>query len=146
MDNQGVCTVQAVVRDAWYRLATAQVARLGTAGPSGLPRLVPCCLAVDELVAYSAVDDKPKRSTRLRRLADVAERPLATLLVDQYDDDWARLWWVRAGGTAREVSDGAEHDRAVRLLLAKYPQYQSHQLNGPVLAIQLEGWRSWSAR
>lgn len=135
-----------MVRDAWFRLAVAPVAGLGTVGPDGLPRLVPCCLAVDELVAYSAVDDKPKRSTRLRRLADVAERPRATLLVDHYDDDWSRLWWVRAGGTAREVSDGAERDRAVRLLLAKYPQYESHRLDGPVLAIQLERWRSWSAR
>jgi PPOX class probable F420-dependent enzyme len=135
----------AVLRDAWFRLAAAPVARLGTVGPGGRPRLVPCCLAVDELVAYSAVDDKPKRSVRLLRLADVALRPLATLLVDRYDDDWARLWWVRAGGAAREVGDGPEHDRAVRLLLSKYPQYESHQLNGPVLAIELERWRSWSA-
>jgi PPOX class probable F420-dependent enzyme len=141
-----------VVRDAWVRLAVAPVARLGTVGPDGSPRLVPCCLAVDELVAYSAVDDKPKGSIRLRRLADVAERPLATLLVDRYDDDWTRLWWVRAGGSARELGDGdgdddgGERDRAVRLLLAKYPQYESHELNGPVLAIQLERWRSWSAR
>jgi PPOX class probable F420-dependent enzyme len=134
-----------VVRDAWFRLAAAPVARLGTVGPSGLPRIVPCCLAVDELVAYSAVDDKPKRSARLYRLADIARHPLATLLVDRYDDDWSRLWWVRAGGTAREVAEGAEHDRAVRLLLSKYPQYQSHQLEGPVLAIRLERWRSWSA-
>jgi PPOX class probable F420-dependent enzyme len=134
-----------VVPDAWYRLAAAPVARLGTFGPGGLPRIVPCCLAVDELVAYSAVDDKPKRSVRLHRLADVARHPLATLLVDCYDDDWAKLWWVRAGGGAREVGEGAEHDRAVRLLLSKYPQYESHQLDGPVLAIRLERWRSWSA-
>jgi PPOX class probable F420-dependent enzyme len=134
-----------VVRDAWFRLAIAPVARLATVGPDGRPRLVPCCLAVDELVAYSAVDDKPKSSVRLRRLADVARRPVATLLVDRYHDDWTQLWWVRAGGAAREVGEGAEHDRAVRLLLAKYPQYRSHPLTGPVLAIHLERWRSWSA-
>jgi PPOX class probable F420-dependent enzyme len=135
-----------VVRDAWQRLAAAPVARLATVGAGGIPHIVPCCLAVDELVAYSAVDDKPKRSVRLQRLADVAEHPLASLLVDYYDDDWTRLWWVRAGGRAREVGVGAEHDRAARLLLSKYPQYESHRLDGPVVAIQLERWRSWSAR
>jgi len=135
-----------VVRDAWFRLAVAPVARLGTIGADGRPRLVPCCFALDELIAYSAVDDKPKRTVRLHRLADVAMHPVATLLVDDYDDDWTNLWWVRVGGPAREVGEGAEHDRAVRLLLAKYPQYGSHQLDGPVLAVHLERWRSWSAR
>jgi PPOX class probable F420-dependent enzyme len=134
-----------IVRDAWSRLAMAPVARLATAGPGGLPRLVPCCLALDGLIAYSAVDDKPKTAVRLRRLADVAQRPVATLLVDHYDEDWTRLWWVRAGGAAREIGPGAEHDRAVRLLLAKYPQYESHQLTGHVLAVHLDRWRSWSA-
>ena len=86
--------------DARSHFAASPVARLGTVGPDGLPRLVPCCFAVDGEVAYSAVDDKPKRTIRLARLADVADRPLATLLVDHYEDDWTRLWWVRAGGPA----------------------------------------------
>ena len=109
--------------------------------------VVPCCFVVDELVAYSAVDDKPKRTRSLRRLADVSASGTATLLVDHYDEDWEQLWWVRAGGSARVLVDvgSVEHRRAVRLLLAKYPQYLTHALDGPVLMIELSEWRSWSA-
>jgi PPOX class probable F420-dependent enzyme len=145
--------------DARSRLAQARVARLATVGPDGTPHLVPCCLAVDErvAVAYSAVDDKPKRSIRLSRLTDLAIHPVVTLLVDEYDEDWNRLWWVRVSGPARELAapggrgpgvvpgDGGEHGRAVQLLRAKYPQYRTHRLDGPVLAISLERWRSWAA-
>ena len=61
---------------------------------------------LDGLVC-SAVDEvKPKRSTRLARLDDVRRDPRVGLVVDHYDGDWARLWWVRVDGTAA-VHDGA---------------------------------------
>jgi len=131
--------------DGWAQLARARVARLATIGPDEVPHLVPCCFAVEGLVAYSAVDDKPKRTFRLQRLANVAARGVATLLVDHYDEDWTQLWWVRAGGPARQVGAVDEHERAVRLLRAKYPQYHRHRLDGPVLAVELASWRSWAA-
>jgi PPOX class probable F420-dependent enzyme len=134
-----------VVPDPTVRLSRARVGRLATVG-SEAPHLVPCCFAVDGLVAYSAVDDKPKRSSRLQRLADVSANPVATLLVDHYDEDWSTLWWIRVSGPARIIEDGPEHDRAVGLLRAKYQQYRVHRLNGPVLAIELQQWRTWSAR
>jgi PPOX class probable F420-dependent enzyme len=84
----------------------------------------------------------------LRRLDDVSSYGTATLLVDYYDEDWEQLWWVRVSGPAHVVvdADATEHRRAVRLLLAKYPQYLTHALDGPVLAIELSEWRSWAAR
>jgi PPOX class probable F420-dependent enzyme len=132
------------VPDAAARFSQARVARLATVG-SDAPHVVPCCFAVDGPVAYSAVDDKPKRSARLQRLADVASHPVATLLVDHYDEDWSALWWIRVSGHARVITAGPEHDHAVRLLRAKYPQYQEHGLTGPILAIGLQQWRTWSA-
>jgi PPOX class probable F420-dependent enzyme len=138
-----------VVPDAWHRLARARVARLATAGPAGETHLVPVCFALDERFLYSAVDDKPKRTARLQRLADVAARPYATVLVDHYEEDWSALWWVQAGGPARVVqpeADPATHGRAGALLRAKYAQYLTHRLDGAVLAVELERWRSWSAR
>jgi PPOX class probable F420-dependent enzyme len=134
------------VPEAAARLRSARVARLATVGPDA-PHLVPCCFAVDGQVAYSAVDDKPKRSPWLQRLADVTAHPVATLLVDHYDDDdWSSLWWIRVSGPARVIDGGPEHDRAVGLLRAKYPQYRHHALTGPVLAVELRRWRTWSAR
>jgi PPOX class probable F420-dependent enzyme len=134
-----------VVPDATVRLGRARVGRLATVG-SEAPHVVPCCFAVDGPVAYSAVDDKPKRSSRLQRLADVGANPVATLLVDHYDEDWSTLWWIRVSGPARVIEEGPEHARAVGLLRAKYPQYRVHRLTGPVLAIELQQWRTWSAR
>lgn len=132
--------------DVWRRFGRARVARLGTVAVAERAQLVPCCFALDEgPVAYSAVDDKPKRSARLQRLANVAAHPTATLLVDHYDEDWTTLWWIRASGPAFVLDGGAEHDRAIAVLLAKYEQYFTHALNGPVLAIQLTSWRAWSA-
>jgi PPOX class probable F420-dependent enzyme len=97
-------------------------------------------------VVYSAVDHKPKRTTALRRLANVAANPRVALLVDAYDEDWERLWWVRADGTAR-VLDPAEPAarEAVGLLVARYDQYRGRPPAGPVLAVAVTRWSGWSA-
>jgi PPOX class probable F420-dependent enzyme len=99
--------------------------------------------AVREKTVYSAVDAKPKRTTSLRRLANVAENPAVSLLVDHYDDDWDRLWWVRADGGGR-VLDGSvpEAARAVELLRARYPQQRA---TGAVLAVDVQRWSGWAA-
>ena len=131
-------------REARERVAEARVGHLATVDQRGRPAIVPCCFVLDGETVYSAVDEKPKTTTRLARLANAAANPHATLLVDHYDEDWSALWWVRARGTAREVTDEEERTRAVELLRAKYPQYASHRLDGPVLALDVEGWRAWS--
>ena len=128
------------------RVATARVGRLATVDAAGRPHLVPVCFALDGDIVYSAVDDKPKRTQALARLANVGAHPTATLLVDHYDEDWSALWWVRMRGLARVVDAGEEHERAVTLLREKYPQYAAHRLTGPMLAVVVDEWRSWSAR
>jgi PPOX class probable F420-dependent enzyme len=134
------------IGDVWARVRDARVARLATVDAAGEPHVVPCCFVLDGLTAYSAVDDKPKRSSQLRRVANVRARPVASLLIDEYSEDWASLWWIRAGGPARVIEAGPSHDRAVRLLLGKYPQYIHHRLDGTILAIELVNWQSWTAR
>jgi PPOX class probable F420-dependent enzyme len=66
--------------------ATARVARLATADPDGRPHLVPICFALDDEEILTAVDQKPKRTTRLRRLANVATNPMVSVLADRYVD------------------------------------------------------------
>jgi PPOX class probable F420-dependent enzyme len=127
------------------RVEAAPVARLATVDPIGRPRVVPCCFAVDGDVVYSAVDHKPKRTTRLARLSDIAANPAVSLVVDHYEDDWSRLWWVRLDGSARVVDDGPDWDQGVELLAAKYAQYQERPPAGPVIVIAVERVRAWSA-
>ncbi len=145
--------------EARSRFAAARVARLATAGADGRPHLVPIVFAVSGDIVYSAVDAKPKRTTSLRRLANVRENPAVALLVDHYvDDDWGALWWVRADGRGRVLdpaaqtpsgagddlaAEAAEARRASALLRGRYPQQEAA---GAVLAVDVERWRGWSAR
>jgi PPOX class probable F420-dependent enzyme len=126
------------------RVVSGRVGHLGTAGPR--PHVVPVCYALVGDTAYSAVDHKPKRSTRLQRFANVEATGQACLLVDEYYEDWTRLWWVRIDGPARVVDDAGEAARAIDALVAKYPQYAQHRPSGPVLALEAERWSGWEAR
>lgn len=94
---------------------------------------------------YSAVDAKPKRSRTLRRIENARERPEVTLLVDRYEDDWSRLWWVRLRGRARVLDGGEEAERALAQLAGKYEQYREAPPGLPVLAVDVDEWRGWSA-
>ncbi len=132
-------------RDSFGR---SPVARLATVTPDGVPHLVPVVFAIDPNsteIVYTAVDAKPKTTHRLRRLANIENNPQVSLLVDHYSDDWAQLWWVRADGIATIHHDGAPMRTGYHLLRAKYPQYQSVSLDGPVIAVALQRWSSWHA-
>jgi PPOX class probable F420-dependent enzyme len=126
------------------RFVAARVARLATASSDGQPHLVPIVFAVDGDVVYSAVDGKPKSTTSLRRLANIAANPAVTLLVDDYTDDWTQLWWVRADGTGR-IADGDESEHALHLLNGRYPVYADQPPPGPVLAVDVTRWSGWAA-
>ncbi len=125
------------------RLVVARVARLATIDPDGRPHLVPIVFALKGGTLYSAVDQKPKRSRILRRIENARLRPDVTVLVDHYDEDWRRLWWIRVRGRARILDANEEHDRALELLAAKYPQYAAAPPSGPVLAIDILDIRGW---
>jgi PPOX class probable F420-dependent enzyme len=127
------------------RLAAARVARLATTDPDGRPHLVPIVFVLDGRTLYSAVDRKPKRSRTLRRIENARARPDVTILVDHYEDDWSRLWWVRLRGRARVLDDGAERKRALALLAEKYPQYRAEAPDGAVLAVDVAEVREWAA-
>lgn len=121
------------------KLKTARVARLATLDTERRPHAVPICFACDGSVFYSAIDRKPKRvpPSRLARLKNIKETPQVALLVDQYDEDWKRLWYVLVRGEAELVSASAERKRAIQRLRAKYPQYNAEMLtdDAPVLRI-----------
>ncbi|HEX4981143.1 MAG TPA: TIGR03668 family PPOX class F420-dependent oxidoreductase [Ilumatobacteraceae bacterium] len=125
-------------------LRDARVARLGTLGTDGAVRLVPICFAVVGDHVVSAVDHKPKRTGQLRRLDDMVASGMATVLVDHYDDDWSRLWWVRIRGRAT-VHDPGDRSAAPALaaLVAKYTQYRDHPPAGSVYRIAIDEIRSW---
>jgi PPOX class probable F420-dependent enzyme len=124
-------------------VAAARVARLATQNPSGLIDLVPVTFAFVDDTIVTAVDHKPKRTTRLQRLDNIRAHPNVTVLVDHYEDDWSKLWWVRLRGTASVVDDPGE--AALAPLISKYPQYRDVRPAGPAIVIAVADVTGWSA-
>ena len=128
------------------RFAAASHALLATADRSGAPHIVPIVFALAGDTIYNAVDRKPKRTTALRRLDNVRENPRAAVLAEHYDEDWTKLWWVRAEGAARVIeADGTEGAAALELLAARYETYRRERPPGPLLAIDVTRWSGWAA-
>lgn len=134
-------------RDALARARLARVARLATVTPGGHPHVVPLVFALvgaePALRVYWAVDAKPKRSRSLQRVRNLQADPRAEVLIDGYEEDWSKLWWVRLTGSARQIEAPEEIAAALGALRAKYPQYRESPPPGPVFAIDVERVASW---
>jgi PPOX class probable F420-dependent enzyme len=145
------------------RFLTARVARLATVGADGAPHIVPVTFAVVEIeeeeaddaeagqpttgtaeVIVFGVDQKPKSTLALRRLANIVAEPRVAFLADHYDEDWSALWWVRVEATARIVT-GSTRGRAVQALAHRYPQYAALPPEGPVVGSWVTHWSGWQA-
>ena len=76
-----------------------------------------------------------------------------TLLLDDYDANWNRLWWLRVDGRAavvegRLLQSDSEIRKVTDALRAKYPQYSEVPLfrtDPQLLKIKIERIRSWCA-
>ena len=129
--------------ESWGLLVAAKSAVLSTADPDRGVHLVPVVFTpVNERRIVIAVDAKPKRSRRLRRLTNIQLDGRVSLLVDAYEDDWSKLWWVRVDGTATVVDSVG--DAAQAMHRSRYPQAADHLL-GPWIDIEISAVSGWHA-
>ena len=140
-ETRGAMDTEAMRR----RINGATAARLATVGRDGRPHIVPITFALDEDTIYFVIDFKPKKTSDLQRLRNIEANPSVSVLVDHYDDDWTKLWWVRADGSARIVIDGAVFEKGIAQLTDRYAQYRSARPAGPVVAISIQRLTGWSA-
>jgi PPOX class probable F420-dependent enzyme len=119
----------------------ASVAHLATVDRAGRPHVVPICFVLEGSTLYTAVDEKPKRTRRLKRLENIEANPQVEIVIDHYEEDWSKLWWVRLRGSARIVED----PRAMALLAEKYPQYREQPPAGPVIAVEIVERSEWTS-
>jgi PPOX class probable F420-dependent enzyme len=126
-------------------VAAHRVARLATADAAGRPHVVPICYALIRDTVYFTIDEKPKKKpTALKRLANLSANPQAALVVDRYDEDWAKLGWVMVQGPADILAAGAEHDAAQTALRERYPQLAAMRIEAlPVVAVRTQHVSSW---
>jgi PPOX class probable F420-dependent enzyme len=127
-------------------LAQQRIAYLATADRRAIPHVVPVCFAIIEPTLYITIDEKPKRGSAfpLKRLRNIAENPAVAVVVDRYDENWARLGWVMLRGRAEILNEGTEHDEAQAALRSRYPQLGAMQIaQYPVIAVRIERTISW---
>ncbi|HLY05235.1 MAG TPA: TIGR03668 family PPOX class F420-dependent oxidoreductase [Rhizomicrobium sp.] len=123
-------------------LLRRKIGHLATADAGGIPSVVPVCFALDADMLYTALDDKPKRTRRPRRIRDLQGNPNAAFVTDHYDEDWSRLGWVMIRGQAAILETGEGFERGCECLRQRYAQYTTMTLC-PLIAIRIHGVRSW---
>ncbi len=138
----------ASMQEVMHVLRAHRVGHLATADAEGAPHIVPVCFVADAHAVYSALDHKPKRLTgyRIKRVRNIVANPRVAFLVHHYDEDWEKLYYVMLRGTASLLERGAEYERALRLLEAKYVQYRERRLTataGLVIKIVPTTVRHW---
>jgi len=126
---------------------TQRVARLATADLDGHPHIVPVCYAYDGVHFYIPLDEKPKRvgENQLKRVRNILARHEASLLIDQYDDDWSRLGYVLVHGHAALLQpEDALHTQGLVLIRERYIQYRSMALEKhAMIVITPDSVTSW---
>lgn len=134
-------------------IAARRVARLATSDLRSRPTVIPICYAFDGKVIYSVLDEKKKRvaDRELKRVRNIEANPHVSLVIDDYSEDWSRLAYVLVTGVGEIIEPDAgstsEHSRAITLLRAKYPQYQSMAIDKrPILKITPARISRWSAQ
>ncbi|MBI2090436.1 MAG: TIGR03668 family PPOX class F420-dependent oxidoreductase [Deltaproteobacteria bacterium] len=127
-------------------IRAARIAHLATADRSGRPHVIPICFAYDGKDLFSPIDEKPKRASplELKRLKNICANPHVAVIIDRYDENWKKLAYVLIFGTARILTRGSRHKRAVHLLRRKYSQYLKMAIHErPMICITPERWTSW---
>lgn len=132
---------QTLSRALQTKLKETRVARLATLDTKRGPHIIPFCFAYDGKVFYTPIDRKPKRVApeRLTRLQNIRKSPHVAILIDQYDENWSRLWYILIRGKAKIIPPSAQNERgrAIRLLKAKYPQYADGMLADDAMVIRI---------
>jgi PPOX class probable F420-dependent enzyme len=133
-------------------LRNGRVAHLATADAAGRPHVVPVCFVfvggADDSVIYIALDEKPKRRSPLglKRVRNIRENDHVALVVDHYEENWARLRYALVFGRASLLRDDTEHLNAVSELRSKYPQYRDMALDThPVIKVRVQRIVGWPA-
>jgi len=131
------------------KIKKARVARLATVDKKCRPHAVPICFVYFSGSFYTAIDRKPKQvsAENLARLRHIRRSPDVSLIIDEYSEDWGRLWYILVRGKASLIPRivNREHAEAIRQLRAKYPQYAAGMLadEAPVIRIRPERVVSW---
>lgn len=127
-------------------IETCRVAHLATTDHGRRPHVIPVCFAYTIDALWTAIDEKPKNTTHLKRIRNIEQNPQVALVFDYYDEDWKKLAYVLVTGTA-SIADAHPHAAtALSVLRERYPQYREMKLEGrPLIRVEARSVASWGA-
>jgi nitroimidazol reductase NimA-like FMN-containing flavoprotein (pyridoxamine 5'-phosphate oxidase superfamily) len=119
-------------------VADARVCRIASVRPGGEPHVIPVCPVFDgDSTVY--VDIGSRYTTAEALSAD----PRIAVLIDEYDDNWARLKGVLLRCRVEEAT-GEERERAWVMIREKFPAYKPIGWEPRLtLALRIYDWRQW---
>lgn len=99
--------IQSLVRNA-------RVARLATIDFEEVkPHIVPVVFVFDGNSYYVPIDKKPKRDDdpeQLRRVRNIQKNPNVALLIDEYKEDWSKLFFIMIQGKGSLIGKSTGQD------------------------------------
>ena len=130
----------------------ATVARLATVDSECKPHLIPVVFVFDNDCYFIPIDEKAKRSKpeNLKRIKNIQQNPNVALLIDEYNEDWTKLYFIMIqgkasiiGGKELEQNELKLLEKAHKLLSDKYLQYQEIGIGDYVIMIVPEKVITW---
>jgi PPOX class probable F420-dependent enzyme len=143
-----------VINDTYLKkiIDKATVARLATVDSECKPHLIPVVFVFDNDCYFIPIDEKTKRSKpqNLKRIKNIQQNPNVALLIDEYNEDWRRLYFIMIQGKA-SIIGGKELERnellllekAHKMLSGKYVQYQEIGIGEYVIMIVPQKVITW---
>lgn len=122
----------------------ARVARLATVDSECKPHLIPVVFVFDNYSYFIPIDEKTKRSRpeKLKRARNIQQNSNVTLLIDDYNENWRKLYFIMIqgkasiiGGKKLEQNELLLLEKAHKLLSDKYLQYQKIGIGEYVIMI-----------
>ena len=105
----------------------AKVARLATVDQKSHPYVIPVVFVFHENSFFIPLDEKIKtvNSKKLKRVKNIEKNPNVTLLIDKYQNDWKKLFFLMIQGKAKMIDGNSKlMNKVHKLLILKYPQYK----------------------
>lgn len=129
--------------ECFAHLATSRHGVLATVHQVRGVDAVPVVYAVHHGCVVLPIDRiKAKRTLTLQRVRNITRDSRCLLLIEGWEEDWTRLWWVQVHGRAA-ILDSVTTERALKVLIERYPQYGREGAVVAALGLwpqRLSGW------
>ena len=95
-----------------------KVARMATVDSKGSPLVVPVCYGFDGKYIFTPLDKKPKLVSvyKLKRVRNILDNPQVSLVIDRYDDNWEKLYYLIIQGSADILENGLVYKKSLKIL------------------------------